>query len=57
MLAASDADITMFHVMTPQRLDGIAAVRDLYAPYAGQPLFDSYQIEKPRCRPPATWPF
>jgi hypothetical protein len=48
MLSASDPDITYFHVMTEQRLDGIAAVKALYEPYAGRPLFDSYQIENPK---------
>lgn len=48
MLAASDADITLFHVMTDRRLEGTAAVKDLYAPYAGRPLYDSYQIENPK---------
>jgi len=48
MLAASDPDITMFHVMTLERLDGVAAVKALYAPYAGRPLFDSYRIENPK---------
>jgi hypothetical protein len=48
MLAASDPDITLFHVMTPQRVDGVAAVKELYAPYGGKPLFDSYQIVNPK---------
>ena len=48
MLAAADPDITLFHVMTDQRLEGIAAVKELYSPYAGRPLFDSYQIENPK---------
>jgi len=48
MLAAADPEITLFHVMSPQRLDGAAAVKALYEPYAGRPLFDSYQIENPK---------
>jgi len=48
MLAASDPDITLFHVMTAHRVEGIPAVKELYAPYGGQPLFDSYQIENPK---------
>ena len=48
MLAAADPDITLFHVMTAQRIEGIAAVKELYAPYAGRPLFDSYQIANPK---------
>jgi hypothetical protein len=47
MLAASDPDITLFHVITERRLEGVAAVKDLYAPYAGRPLYDSYRIENP----------
>ena len=48
MLAASDPDITLFHVMTGRRVEGIAGVEELYAPYAGRPLFDSYEIENPK---------
>lgn len=48
MLTASDPGITLFHVMTDRRLEGIAAVKELYAPFAGRPLFDSYQIENPK---------
>jgi hypothetical protein len=48
MLAASDPDITFFHVMTQQRLDGVAAVKELYQGFAGRPLFDSYRIESPK---------
>jgi hypothetical protein len=48
MLAASDPDITLFHVMTARRLEGISEVRELYAPYGGKPLFDGYRIEDPK---------
>jgi len=48
MLSAADADITLFHVMTAERVEGAAAVKALYAPYAGRPLFDSYRIENPK---------
>ena len=48
MLSAADQDITLFHIMTQQRLDGVEAVKALYAPYAGRPLFDSYRIENPK---------
>lgn len=48
MLAAADADITLFHVMTEKRRDGLAAVKELYAPYAGRPLFDRYRIDNPK---------
>jgi ketosteroid isomerase-like protein len=47
-LSAADPDITLFHVMTQHRLDGVAAVKALYEPYAGRPLFESYQIENPK---------
>jgi len=48
MLAAADPEITLFHVMTPGRLEGIASVRELYAAYNGRPLYDSYQIASPK---------
>jgi ketosteroid isomerase-like protein len=48
MLAASDPDITLFHVITGGRIEGVAAVKELYAPFAGRPLYDSYQIENPK---------
>lgn len=48
MLAAADSEITLFHVMTNGRLDGIEAVKALYAPYAGRPLYDRYEIENPK---------
>jgi hypothetical protein len=48
MLAAADPDITFFHVMTGQRLDGVAAVQGLYAAYRGRPLYDSYRIDNPK---------
>ena len=48
MLAAADADITFFHAMTPQRLEGVAAVKELYAAYGGRPLYDSYRIDNPK---------
>jgi hypothetical protein len=48
MLATADPGITFFHIMTGQRLDGVAAVQQLYAGYAGRPLFDGYRIESPK---------
>jgi hypothetical protein len=48
MLAAADPDITLFHVMTAGRVEGIPAVKELYAAYGGRPLFDGYQIENPK---------
>jgi ketosteroid isomerase-like protein len=46
-LAISDPEITYFHVMTTQRLDGLPAVKALYEAYRGRPLFDSYEIVDP----------
>ena len=50
MLTASDPDITLFHVMTERRIEGVAAVKALYDGYGGRPLFDSYQIVNPKAR-------
>ena len=47
-MAAADPDITLFHVMTAGRVEGIPAVKELYAAYGGRPLFDGYQIENPK---------
>lgn len=48
MLSAADPDITLFHIMTLQRADGVDAVKALYKSYDGRPLFDSYQIDNPK---------
>ena len=48
MLAAADPDITFFHVMTADRVDGAAAVKELFAGFAGRPLYDSYRIDNPK---------
>ena len=47
-LAVADREITYFHMMTERRLDGVAAVRGLYEPYGGRPLFDSYELLDPK---------
>jgi hypothetical protein len=47
-LAASDADITYFHVMTEKRLDGLPAFKSLVEPYKGRPLYDSYEMLDPK---------
>jgi hypothetical protein len=47
-LAVSDNEITYFHAMTNGRLDGLAAVRELYERYRGSALFDSYEIVDPK---------
>ena len=44
----SDPQITYFHVMTDKRLDGLAALKALYEPYRGMPLYDSYEITDPK---------
>ncbi len=44
-LANTDAAITYYHApLTNGRLEGIGALRDLYEPYRGRPLFDSYEM-------------
>jgi ketosteroid isomerase-like protein len=47
-LAICDPEITYFHVVSEKRLDGLAALRSLYDPYRGRPLFDSYEISDPK---------
>jgi ketosteroid isomerase-like protein len=47
-LAIMAPDVTYFHAVTEKRLDGIEAVKALYEPYRGRPLFDSYEIIEPR---------
>ena len=48
LLAITDPEITYFHVMTGQRLDGLPAVRALFESYRGRPLFDSYEMAAPK---------
>jgi ketosteroid isomerase-like protein len=48
LLAISDPDITYFHVVTDKRLEGLAAVKALFEPYRGRPLFDSYEMADPK---------
>jgi len=47
-LAVFDPEVTYFHVMTEKRLDGLAAVKELFEKYRGMPLFESYEILEPR---------
>lgn len=47
-LARFDANVTFFHVMTDERVDGLAAVKALYEGYGGRPLFDRYEIVSPK---------
>jgi ketosteroid isomerase-like protein len=48
LLAMADADITYFHVMTENRVDGRAALKALIEPFRGRALFDSYDMLEPR---------
>ena len=48
LLAISDPEITYFHAVTDQRLDGLPAVRALFEGYRGRPLFDSYEMAGPK---------
>ncbi len=47
-LAISDPEITYFHEMTEARVEGLAALKQLYEQYRGVPLFDSYEILNPK---------
>ena|SRR5581483_511762 len=48
VLALSAPEITYFHVITEQRVDGLDALRKLFEPYRGRPLFDGYEIADPK---------
>jgi hypothetical protein len=47
-LALLDPDISYYHVMTPERVDGVAAVKALIEPYRGRSLYDRYEMLQPR---------
>jgi ketosteroid isomerase-like protein len=47
-LAISDPEITYFHAVTDQRLDGLPALKALFESYGGRPLFDSYEMAGPK---------
>ncbi len=47
-LALLDPEITYFHVVTGERLDGLPAVKALLESYRGKSLFDSYEIAGPK---------
>jgi hypothetical protein len=47
-LAVTDPGITLIHTVLEKRLEGIAALRDLYAQYGGMPLFDGYEMLEPK---------
>lgn len=50
MLARMDPQVTYIHEVTQKRLEGVAAVRQLCAPYRGRPLFDRYEIDNAQVR-------
>jgi hypothetical protein len=48
-LAISDPEITFIHdAVLDKRIEGLAALRQVYEPYRGMPLFDSYEILEPK---------
>jgi len=47
-LAISDPEITYFHAVVEKRIDGLAALKELYEPYRGVPLYDSYEMLNPK---------
>jgi hypothetical protein len=47
-LAISDPQITYIHAVVEKRVEGLAALRELYERYRGKPLFDSYEILNPK---------
>jgi hypothetical protein len=47
-LAISDPEITYIHAVVDKRVEGLAALKELYEQYRGMPLFDSYEILYPR---------
>ena len=48
MLKALSPDVTYFHAVTPARLEGAAAVKQLVDTYGGRPLYDRYEIRTPK---------
>jgi ketosteroid isomerase-like protein len=46
-LALLDPDVTYFHYPLQRRLQGVPAVKTLFEPYRGRPLFDTYEIADP----------
>jgi hypothetical protein len=48
-LAISDPEITFIHdAVLDKRIEGLAALKALYEPYRGMPLFESYEIFEPK---------
>ena len=48
MLTTADPDITYFHAMIEERLNGLPALKALFGSYRGRPLFDSYEMAGPK---------
>lgn len=47
-LAISDPQITYIHEVVGKRLEGLLALKGLFAQYRGVPLFDSYELLSPK---------
>ena len=47
-LEISDPEITYFHAVTDKRIEGLPALKALFEPYRGMPLFDSYEMAEPK---------
>ena len=47
-LAISDPQITYYHDVFDKRVEGLPALKALYEPYRGTPLFDRYEILSPK---------
>jgi len=47
-LAIADSEITYIHAVADQRIDGLAALKELFETYRGTPLYDSYEIVNPK---------
>ena len=47
-LAICDPEITYIHEVVGKRLDGLPALKEMFASYGGRPLFESYEILSPK---------
>ncbi|MBI4908168.1 MAG: DUF4440 domain-containing protein [Acidobacteria bacterium] len=47
-LAITDPQITFIHAEIGKRIEGLPALKELYASYRGAPLFDSFDILSPK---------
>jgi hypothetical protein len=47
-LNSLDQEITYFHAVTDGRLEGAPAVKSLFDQYGGRPIFDRYEMLKPK---------